>query len=97
MNHLFRVIGIFAFTSVVVLALWATRASSARRADRASIKDTLHSAMTNPADFATTHFTGGIGAILLPHPASGVPLIHGVGVGSPAEKAGLRKETLSSK
>jgi membrane-associated protease RseP (regulator of RpoE activity) len=91
MKHPFRVIGIFAFTAVVVFALWAARARSARQADRAFIKDTIHSAITNPLEFAKTHFTGGIGAILAPNPVSGVPVINGVGVGSPAEKAGLHK------
>jgi len=94
MKHPFRVIGIFAFTAVAVFALWATRASSARRADRASIKDTIQSAITNPANFAKTHFTGGIGAMLTTDRATGVPLIYGVRVGSPAEKAGLRKGDL---
>jgi len=94
MNHPFRVIGIFAFIAVAVFALWATRARSTRQPDRASIKDTIQSAITNPADFAKTHFTGGIGAMLTTDRATGVPLIYGVGVGSPAEKAGLRKGDL---
>src|SRR5580765_6902310 len=91
MNHPFRVIGIFAFTAVVVFALWAARARSARQRDSASFKGTIHSAITNPADFAKTHFTGGIGIILETDPATGLPVINEVGVGSPAEKAGLCK------
>ena len=91
MNHPLRVIGIFAFTAVVVFALWATRASSARQAHKVSIKDTIHSAITNPADFAKTHFTGGIGVILATDLATGLLVVNEVAVGSPAEKAGLRK------
>ena len=91
MKHPFRVIGIFAFTAVVLFALWAARTRSARQADRASVKDTIHSAITNPVDFAKTHFTGGIGAILATDLATGVLMVNEVAVGSPSEKAGLRK------
>lgn len=91
MKHPFRVIGIFASIGVVVFALWAARARSARQPDRASVKDTIHSAITNPVDFAKAHFTGGIGIILATDPATGLPVINEVGVGSPAEKASLCK------
>src|SRR6266480_3303763 len=89
MNRALRVAGIFAFIGVVVVALWAARTRSARRPNQESLNDTIHSAITNPAKFAKAHFTGGVGAVLLADPATGVPLIHNVVAGSPAEKAGL--------
>jgi C-terminal processing protease CtpA/Prc len=64
---------------------------SAKRSNHESLKDTIHSAITNPVKFAKARFTGGVGAILSDDPAAGVPLIQQIVVGSPAEKAGLRK------
>ena len=47
------------------------------------------SAVTGPVAFAKSRFTGGIGAIMLIDPKTGVPVIHQVMAGSPAEAAGL--------
>jgi S1-C subfamily serine protease len=90
MKRALRVIGIVAFTAAVVFALWAARARSARRPGQETLHDTIHSAITNPVEFAKARFTGGVGAILRTDPATGVPLINQVVAGSPAEKAGLR-------
>jgi len=86
-----RIVGAFVFIGVVVIALWAARARSARRSSQESLNDTIHSAITSSVEFAKAHFTGGVGAVLLADPATGVPLIHSVVAGSPAEKAGLRE------
>ena len=91
MNRTLRVAGILSFIVVVVFALWAAHSRSARRSSQESFNDTIHSAITNPIKFAKTHFTGGVGAVLLADPATGVPLIHDVVAGSPAEMAGLRE------
>ena len=51
----------------------------------------MHSAITNPIAFAKNRFTGGVGAVLVTDPATGLLLIKKVLVGSPAETAGLRE------
>ncbi|SRR6266571_611338 len=91
MNRALRAIGIGGIIGVAVFALWMARTRSARRSNQDSLSDTLHSAITNPVVFAKSRFTGGVGAILVADPATGVPLIHNVVAGSPAEKAGLRE------
>ena len=90
MNRALRVVGIFAIIGVL-FTLWVARTRSAKRSDQESLKDTIHLVVTNPLAFAKARFTGGVGAILQPDPATGVPLIRKVMVGSPAEKAGLRE------
>ena len=50
----------------------------------------VQSAITNPVGFAKAHVTGGIGAVLLVDPMTGLPRIQMVLAGSPAQKAGLR-------
>jgi C-terminal processing protease CtpA/Prc len=91
MNRALRILGILAVTAIIVFALWAAQTRSARRAGQESLEDTSHSAITNPVAFAKNRFTGGVGAILLIDPATGLPLIRQVIAGSPAEKAGLRE------
>src|SRR5256885_17106941 len=86
-----RIVGAFVFIGVVVIALWAARARSARRSSQESLNDTIHSAITSSVEFAKAHFTGGVGAVLLADPATGVPLIHSVVAGSPAGKAGVTR------
>jgi len=85
------VVGAFAVIAIVLIALWAARTRSAVRSARESFKETIQSAVTNPVGFAKARFTGGVGAVLLADPATGVPVIHNVVAGSPAEKAGLRE------
>src|SRR5436190_19066143 len=74
MNRALRVAGILAFIGVVVFALWAARTRSARRSNQESLNDTIRSAITNPVKFAKARFTGGVGAVLVADPATGVPL-----------------------
>jgi S1-C subfamily serine protease len=81
--------GILGVVGAALVALWTLRAFSAGRSNRDSLKETVESAITNPVAFAKSHFTGGIGAILLADPKRGVPVIHEVIAGSPAEGAGL--------
>ena len=82
--------GIVGVIGIALVALWTFRTPSARRSNRDSLKETVESAVTNPVAFAKSHFTGGIGAIMLADPNTGVPVIHQVIAGSPAEAAGLR-------
>ena len=90
MNRALRVVGIFAFIGVLLIALWTAGTRSARRSSQESLKDTMHSAITNLAAFARNRFTGGIGAALATDPATGALRIVKVLAGSPAEMAGLR-------
>ena len=59
-----------------------------------NIVPAIQSAITNPVGFAKIHVTGGIGAMLLVDPASGLPQIRGIVGGSPAQRAGLRSGDL---
>jgi C-terminal processing protease CtpA/Prc len=88
MSRTLRVVGVFALVGVLVFLLWLARTHSARRLGQESIKDTIHSAITNPAAFAKARFTGGVG-ILLASPTNGLPQINEVMAGSPAQEAGL--------
>ncbi|HLX71813.1 MAG TPA: PDZ domain-containing protein [Verrucomicrobiae bacterium] len=65
-------------------------AHSATFARRGSFVPEVQAAMTNPVGFAKSHVTGGIGAVLLVDPATGLPRIQIVLAGSPAARAGLR-------
>jgi S1-C subfamily serine protease len=94
MKRALVLVGIFAFIGVVSFALWEARTHSARQPGHESLTSTIQSAITNPVDFAKAHFTGGVGAVLRADPATGVPLIQNIVVGSPAEKAGLREGDL---
>jgi carboxyl-terminal processing protease len=40
-------------------------------------------------EFAKNRVTGGVGVMLRVEPGTGLPMVQGVGVGSPAEAAGL--------
>jgi C-terminal processing protease CtpA/Prc len=74
----------------VVYGLRALFIPSPRAPKYASVVYAFQSAITNPVDFAKSHVTGGIGAMLLADPASGLPQIRGIVAGSPAQRAGLR-------
>jgi len=91
MNRPLRLIGLFGFIAVVAIALWTAHTRSAKRSSQESLKETMHSAITNPIAFAKNRFTGGVGAVLVTDPATGLLLIKKVLVGSPAETAGLRE------
>ena len=90
MKRLLLVIGIPAILGIVILAAWAVRARSPKAAAQESLHDTIHAAITNPARFAKSHFTGGIGAVLMAEPKTGVPVVHNVLTNSPAAEVGLR-------
>lgn len=78
----------------VAYGIRALLLASANSSRQGSISHTVQSAFTNPVGFAKSHVTGGIGALLLADPASGLPRIQMVIIGSPAEKAGLRSGDL---
>jgi C-terminal processing protease CtpA/Prc len=82
--------GILGVIGVTLVALWTLRTPSPVRSKHDSLKKTVEAAITNPVAFAKSRFTGGIGAILLADPKTGVPVIHQVIAGSPAQAAGLR-------
>jgi C-terminal processing protease CtpA/Prc len=92
MKRVLLAFGILGVIGAVLIALWTLRPFSAGRANQDSLKETVESAISNPVVFAKAHFTGGIGAIMLADPKTGVPVIHQVIAGSPAEAAGLREE-----
>lgn len=74
----------------VVFGIWEWLANSAKSSRRGSIVPEVQAAMTNPVGFAKAHVTGGIGAVLLVDPTTGLPRIQMVLTGSPAQRAGLR-------
>ena len=76
---------------IAVFALVAARRPAARPSRHESVIDTIQSAVSNPVEFAKARVTGGIGAVVTADPATGLPLVREVLVGSPAEKAGLRE------
>jgi C-terminal processing protease CtpA/Prc len=82
--------GILGVIGAGLAALWTLRTPSPVRSKQDSLKETVESVVTNPVAFAKSRFTGGIGAILLVDPKTGVPVIHQVIAGSPAAAAGLR-------
>lgn len=74
----------------VVYGIRALYVASVNSSWRGSIAHAVQSVFINPVGFAKSHVTGGIGALLLSDPASGLPRIQMVIAGSPAEKSGLR-------
>ncbi len=80
--------GILGVIGAALVALWTLRIPSAGRPNHDSLKETVESAVTGPVAFARSRFTGGIGAEMAADP-TGVPVIHHVMAGSPAEAAGL--------
>lgn len=78
---------------VLIAAAYGTRewlAHSAKSARPGSVVRAAELAITNPVEFAKSHVTGGIGAVLLADPVTGLPRIQMVLAGSPAARAGLR-------
>ena len=70
----FGILGVIG--AAVLVALWTLRIPSAGRSNHDSLKETVESAVTGPVAFARSRFTGGIGAIMLVDPKTGVPVIH---------------------
>ena len=91
MNRPLRLIGLFGFIVVVVIALWTGRTRSVNQSNEKSLDETMHSAITNPIAFAKNRFTGGVGTVLATDRTTGLPRIQKVVAGSPAETAGLRE------
>lgn len=75
---------------VLIAAIYGIKALVGGSAKRASIAPAVQLAITNPLAFAKSHVTGGIGAVVLADPVSGLPKIQMLVAGSPAQKAGLR-------
>ena len=77
---------------VAGLALWFWNSRSHHQGQPASspFAGPLQAVLTNAVQSTKNHITGGVGVILRMDSASGLPIIQGVGVGSPAEAAGLR-------
>src|SRR5260370_30836165 len=90
MNRAVRIVGILGCLLLMMFALWTARTRSVIGPKPETLEKAIQSAVTNPLGFAKSHFTGGIGAVLLVDPVMGIPQVHNVMAGSPAEKAGLR-------
>jgi C-terminal processing protease CtpA/Prc len=90
MKRLPLAFGILVIIGATLVALWTLRARPSVRSNHDSLKETVESVITNPVAFAKSHFTGGIGVMVMADPTTGVPMIHQVIAGSPAEAAGLR-------
>jgi membrane-associated protease RseP (regulator of RpoE activity) len=94
MNRALRVARVIALFGLLIFAIWAGIRHSSNPSGSATVAGAIRSAATNPVQFAKDHFTGGIGALLQPDPATGAVVIREVLHGSPAEKAGLREDDL---
>jgi membrane-associated protease RseP (regulator of RpoE activity) len=81
---------------LVFVALWWERSRVSQPAS-SSIHETAQAAATNLVEFAKSRMTGGIGVIFSVDPATGLPTIHAVAIGSPAERAGLRAGDMITK
>jgi len=75
--------------AMVALGFWLLR-DSAGRAAGSAVENAVHSALTNPVEFAKSRVTGGVGVMLRTDDTTGVPIIQAVAVGSPAASAGLQ-------
>ena len=91
MNVALRIGGVLACLGVAALAFWKVQNGPVRRTSHNSVTGPIRLAMTNPVSFAKSHFTGGIGAILLADPPTGLPRVREIVDDSPAHKAGLRE------
>lgn len=60
-----------------------------RNSSRSTLGNNIRSALTNPVEFAKNRVTGGVGVVLRMDAAKGLPIIQGLGAGSPAERSGL--------
>jgi membrane-associated protease RseP (regulator of RpoE activity) len=86
-----HLVAIILVTSLVLLvAGWFVNAPATVREGAFAPRLTLQSILTHPLDFAKSHVTGGVGGLLGVDPRTGMPMVQGVGMGSPAEKAGLK-------
>src|SRR5262245_4314874 len=89
MGRLIRKFVLLLVLAAVAYAVWTVWTGRAGRPAQQTLNDTIHSAITNTTEFARTHFTGGVGAVVITDPATGMPMVNSVLPDSPAEKAGL--------
>ena len=89
MNRTARVVAAVLVAAAVLLAVWMAECAAQKRAPSSSFGHAVQSALTNPVEFAKNRVTGGVGVMLRVEPGTGLPMIQGIGVGSPAEAAGL--------
>lgn len=75
---------------VLIVAVYGIRALFVHSAKSGRIAPAVQLAITNPLAFAKSHVTGGIGAVVLADPVSGLPKIQMLVAGSPAQRGGLR-------
>ena len=75
-----------------ILALWAFHSCEAGRTVAPSVNNTMLALSTNPAGFVKNRITGGIGIMLTMDTTVQLPRVMEVMAGSPADKAGLRRE-----
>src|SRR5271157_53344 len=91
MNRTVRLFLAVLVTGTVLLTAWFAARQAAREGTRSSsFGHAMHSALTNPVEFAKSRVTGGVGLMLRMDPGTALPIIQGVGAGCPAEAAGLR-------
>jgi C-terminal processing protease CtpA/Prc len=89
MNRTVRLSLVVLVVAAVISTLWMAQRIARKRAPSSSLGHALQSALTNPVEFAKNRVTGGVGLMLRAGPATGPPVVQGLGVGSPAEAAGL--------
>jgi C-terminal processing protease CtpA/Prc len=89
MNRTARLSVAVLILAIVLLTVWMVRRLARERAPSSSFGHAVQSALTNPVEFAKNRVTGGVGLLLVVEPGTGRPMVQGVGVGSPAEAAGL--------
>jgi C-terminal processing protease CtpA/Prc len=76
--------------ALVLIAVWMARRLAQESKPSSSFGQSVQSAVSNPVEFARNRITGGVGLMLRVDSSTGLPVTQGVGVGSPAEAAGLR-------
>ncbi len=87
----FHLAGIILFTSLFLLGVaWFAEPAQNPRALVPAPRQIIQNALRHPFEFAKSHVTGGVGVLMGVDPRSGLPMVAGVGVGSPAEKSGLK-------
>jgi len=90
MNRNIRILVATSIVAVLALGFWLLHRYQQGSTSGAGVGNIVESALTNPVEFAKNHVTGGVGVILRMDSASGLPIVQGVGVGSPAQAAGLQ-------
>ena len=90
MNRTVRLAIVALGAAVILLAVWITQRLAHQRTPSSSFGRAFQTALTNPVEFAKRSVTGDTGLLLRLEPGTGRILVQGVGVGSPAEAAGLR-------